>query len=94
MGPDPAGQVQTIVLLVTVEWEEVASEGEQSDQEAAAVPGAKTYPDLVEEEAVLEFGQPDQEAVAVRVSGTEPEPGLLLPTEAEQDEQTESSVGL
>ena len=92
MGPDPAGQVQTIVLLVTVEWEEVALEGEQSDQEAAAVPGAKTYPDLVEEEAVLEFGQPDQEAVAVRVSGTEP--GLLLPTEAEQDEQTESSVGL
>ena len=92
MGPDPAGQVQTIVLLVTVEWEEVASEGEQSDQEAAAVPGAKTDPELVEDEAVLEFGQPDQEAVAVRVSGTEP--GLLLPTEAEQDEQTGSYVGL
>ena len=41
----------------------------------------------MEEGAVLGIGQLDQEAVADRVSGTEP--GLLMPTEAEQDEQTE-----
>ena len=86
MGPDPAGQVQTIVLLVTVEWEEFASEGEQSDQEAAAVLGAKTDPDLVEEGAVLGVGQLYQEVVADSVSGIEP--GLLKPTDAQQDEQT------
>ena len=93
MGPDPAGQEQPIVLLVTVEWVEFASEAEQSDQEAAAVLGAKTDPDLVEEGAVLGVGQLYQEVVTDSVSGIEP--GPLKPTEAEQDEQPEKcSVGL
>ena len=79
-------QEQTIVLLVTVECVEFASEAEQYDQEATAVLRAKTDPDLVEEGAVLGVGQLEQEAVADRLSGIEP--GLLKPTDAEQDEQT------